>query len=204
MSKYKRGDVVRWPEHPVGFRMILGVDEGRSEYRTTDFYPEDDEPYHGDQVHILNVEFVDKHYHAVGAGGDEKAAPDTAEVERLSAEVTNLTARLAASSELCRKQSNDVDRIGELLIEEAESRDWCSDYDRWVNDTNSRLSVFELPTRAKDYDVALTYTVTIYATVNACDASSAVDEAYEAFDEPGEVRYHSASWDFQSGDAEES
>ena len=203
MPKYEVGTPMSYVPAPgvppEGVRIITGFSDGR--YEVGPYYVHGREA--ADRTSFTEEAF-ERLYRPFGAGGDEKAAPDTVELDSLRAEVTSLNARLDSAVALNRKYSADAALIGSDLLDEAESRDWCGDYDNWVDDLNSRLSVIKLPTREKDFDVTLTYTVNVYTTVTARDSSHAVDIAYESFPEPGEVSYWSANWDYSGGDAEES
>lgn len=76
--------------------------------------------------------------------------------------------------------------IGERLMQEAESRNWCSEYDEIIADVNSALpGMFQLPVRERDYTVSWseTYTITVHrsATVTARDEENACDLASEMY-----------------------
>lgn len=68
----------------------------------------------------------------------------------------------------------DIRRIGESLISEAEARSWCDDFDTWVDNINQRLCV-ELPTRRREYTVTADYNVRIRATVLAVSEDDAIE-----------------------------
>jgi hypothetical protein len=70
----------------------------------------------------------------------------------------------------------DVAVIGERLLEEAQERGWCSDYDTIVDQLNKQLSV-ELPVRELDHEVEADIRVTI--RVKARGESDAEDRAGE-------------------------
>lgn len=72
----------------------------------------------------------------------------------------------------------DIRKIGESLISEAQARGWCDDFDKWVADINQRLLV-ELPTRVRQFTVTADYTVRIRTNVLA----SSEDDAIEMFRE---------------------
>lgn len=96
-----------------------------------------------------------------------------AAVSLAEAEAVQLRVELCRAQELLRsaQQRNstlreaheqDIERIGRALIEQADSRDWCSEYDEIVKSLNRRLNV-PLPTREKDYTVTFTVTVSVTA-----------------------------------------
>lgn len=68
----------------------------------------------------------------------------------------------------------DIRKIGESLIAEAEARGWCDDFDKWVADINHRLCI-ELPTRVREFTVTADYTVRICATVLAASEDDAIE-----------------------------
>lgn len=80
------------------------------------------------------------------------------------------------SSNSRRNHQSDIKIIGEALIEEADNRGWCDDYDKFVNSLNSRLSV-GLEERNHDYEVTATFIVTVSTTINARDEDDANDQA---------------------------
>jgi hypothetical protein len=73
---------------------------------------------------------------------------------------------------------DDVRRISEALIEEADARGWCSDYDKFVEKLNSRLTV-ALETREREYEVSATYILKVSTKITARDIDDANDQAGE-------------------------
>lgn len=59
-----------------------------------------------------------------------------------------------------RNHKQDIRIIGERLIEVANDRDLCSDYDDVVDDVNERLYV-KLPVRERDFAVSVTIIVKV-------------------------------------------
>ena len=76
------------------------------------------------------------------------------------------------------KANNDWDKLGGLLMKEANDRDWCSEYDRLVDSWNSDFELLELPVRKKTYnvEVSVTATYTVTVQVEAEDDDAAIDE----------------------------
>lgn len=79
-----------------------------------------------------------------------------------------------------------IQAIGERLIEEAEKRNWCSEFDEIIDNVNASLpGQFQLPTREREYNVSWTetYTITVQrsATVTARDGDNACDLASEMY-----------------------
>jgi len=75
--------------------------------------------------------------------------------------------------------SNDIERIGTALLEEAERRGWCDDYDKFVEELNQYLSK-ELEVRTRDYDIEVEYNVTVRRTINGKSYEDARDELKES------------------------
>ena len=101
---------------------------------------------------------------------------DDSEVARLQRRLTAAEGNVAAGKEA-------ISVIGGRLIEEANNRGWCSDYDRIIENVNSEVaSGWELPVRNAQYEVTWTesYTVTVYrsATFTASDEDDAIEIAH--------------------------
>jgi hypothetical protein len=73
---------------------------------------------------------------------------------------------------------DDVRRISEALIEEANTRGWCDDYDKFVEKLNSRLTV-ALETREREYEVSATYILKVSTKITARNIDDANDQAGE-------------------------
>jgi hypothetical protein len=76
--------------------------------------------------------------------------------------------------------ADDISAISTALMQEAEERDWCSVYDNFVSDLNSRLHV-ELATRVCDYNVELVVQVKFTGNFEASNADDAIDAARDSF-----------------------
>jgi hypothetical protein len=81
-------------------------------------------------------------------------------IERLSNDLADEKHRyeLANSTLNTRNQqfSDSINVIGKALMEEAERRGWCSEYDEFVESINSQLPFHDLPTREREYEVTWT------------------------------------------------
>jgi hypothetical protein len=107
-----------------------------------------------DEWSVLIPETVEKAEH------DRIVAEREAEVTRLREENDRL--RRWQTSAL-----NDAENIiGAALMEEANNRDWCSEYDEIVDKINGRTAVLSLPERENDYSCQrrVSVTVTVYVT----------------------------------------
>jgi hypothetical protein len=78
--------------------------------------------------------------------------------------------------------ARDIKLIGETLIEEANKRQWCSEYDEFVSRLNGRLT-YDLPVREFEKEVILTYTVKVSFNVSATNDDDAVTAAQELAEE---------------------
>lgn len=85
------------------------------------------------------------------------------------------------------RQANEaIGIIGERLLEEAEKRGWCSEFDEIIDEVNAKLPApFQLPVRERDFNVSWTetYTITVQrsATVTARNEDQACDLASEMY-----------------------
>lgn len=85
-----------------------------------------------------------------------------AQIESLTRDRDNLRTRAAAYAE-------DFNTVGTMLMEEAERRGWCSEYDEFVDAVNGRTQRLELPSREREVEISWeeTYTVTVRRTGTA-------------------------------------
>lgn len=93
---------------------------------------------------------------------------------------------LKITEELAEKRRNqhesDIAKISEALIEAADERDWCSEYDSFIGDLNNELYL-ELSSRKRDYELTVRVTRTVYADVTITVEATSEDEAEALFDE---------------------
>jgi len=108
----------------------------------------------------------------------QSAAQAHADLDAVRRELGEITERLANSrNELSSARANherDIELIGQTLLDEANSRGWCSEFDTIVDDLNASLNV-ELRRHEREFDV--TVTVTYGFSVTAVDADAASDIA---------------------------
>lgn len=71
----------------------------------------------------------------------------------------------------------DIDYIGEMLMKEANERDWCAQYDDFVDLLNRDLR-HPLPTREQDYEAEITLHITF--TARPTDYSAVADDIARA------------------------
>ncbi|MDP8971199.1 MAG: hypothetical protein M3N52_12040 [Actinomycetota bacterium] len=124
----------------------------------------------------------------------------------LRARTDKLEEMFAQVQDAKRAHCADVALIGEKLIEEANDRGWCAEFDTIVGELNQALHV-ELPARKREYQVAVT--VTVWATVTAANEDDAIEQAREVFQCAESAVDHTegidtSEWNFYGAEVEES
>lgn len=69
---------------------------------------------------------------------------------------------------------DDIHKIGQALIAEATTRNWCDLYDKFVEDLNDKLHR-KLEVREHSYSVEVEYTVKIHREIEATSYDDALD-----------------------------
>jgi L-lactate utilization protein LutC len=77
-----------------------------------------------------------------------------------------------------KKHADDIQLIGDALIEKAKEQNWCSEYDSFIEKLNDKLHI-ELPTRTDEYEMEFIVTRTISQTVTLTVTASSDTEAEE-------------------------
>lgn len=117
-----------------------------------------------------------------------------AEAEQLRAEAVSRISNVSYWQERAttaeRRHADDIALIGDRLIEEAQSREWCAEFDRIVDDLNGSLHV-ELPRRVRDYEVRVSLTIRIN---EARDEDDAMEQAESAMRSADRNASYSLSW----------
>lgn len=72
----------------------------------------------------------------------------------------------------------DIKMIGDALIKEADERDWCDIYDKFISNLNSKLCI-DLESREREYVVSATYLLKVSTTITARNIDDANDKAAE-------------------------
>jgi hypothetical protein len=108
----------------------------------------------------------------------EQIAHQSTTIADLNATVDDITRQLATTTEqhtvAVRQHRSDIAAIGQRLLDEADDRRWCDQYDTVVDELNKLLTV-TLPTRDRDHDVEIDVRVTI--RVSAHGEQDAADKA---------------------------
>jgi len=95
-----------------------------------------------------------------------------------------------------RKMRDDRDRalgvIGMRLIEEAENRGWCTEFDEIIDEVNAALpDGWELPERKREFTIEIEVTGTIRTTTSVTVEAKTEDEAREMIDDGEGEHYDS-------------
>ena len=123
----------------------------------------------------------------------DSTADMAAEIERLKRELEHEKAQHKLSLDLIVAMRRDFACVSDNLLNEATDRDWCEDYDNFVDATNAELKVFALAKPDVEYDVVVQRIRTVYeqATVtvrgrrNSTERDlrdAAFEEAWNAYD----------------------
>jgi hypothetical protein len=100
---------------------------------------------------------------------EEQLWAATAQVAELTSRVAGLEGRL---SDTARKHREDINLIGDAMIAEANERDWCNEYDQFVDGLNAKLNI-ELPLRVADYTADIRVTVVFTSAPDSAESAAA-------------------------------
>lgn len=143
----------------------------------------------------------DSHVNSYKIGAAEVVTPANATYGDLYAVITALSNDLAQERtananrrEVIVQMHNDFDAVGEALKDEAENRNWCDEYDQFVERVNAGLTRMILPVREQEYEVevevtgTLTTTTTVFVTATSQEAANEmVDEDMDSYVDPDEI-----------------
>ena len=94
-------------------------------------------------------------------------------------EFYNLAAHVSKLQVSNNNYSSDIELIGDMLQNEAENRNWCEEYDRFIDGFNDKSKIAFIPPRSHDYyvDVEVEYTIRVRDVVytSARNEDEAVD-----------------------------
>ena len=88
-------------------------------------------------------------------------------LDQANAREQQLEARITHQVERANGYQGDFNLMAQMLLDEANSRDWCSEYDDFVDRVNSRTTYLDLIHRAKEYTADIS--VPIKFTVSSSD-----------------------------------
>jgi hypothetical protein len=133
-------------------------------------------------------------------------APEAEEVHvACEATATELRERIARLETQVTSWRTDWNLLASSLVEEAENRDWCGEYESFVDRMNSQLRNGELIPRNRDIEVTATFSVTISTTLSAANGSEE-DEIGAWLDgiSPNDFGYHNVDdWEVTNTNWEE-
>ena len=111
------------------------------------------------------------------------------DVRVLEPDEANATEQLTLAQRQIELLRSDLELIGNALKDEAVRRDWCSEYEAFVDEVNACTKAWDLPSRQRDYRVEHVYEVRIIGTVSAISDEDADAEASRQY---GQIResYH--------------
>lgn len=122
-----------------------------------------------------------------------KPSEETGIISDLQAQVRRLTdeveAQKAAYNDMMRQRDgwrDDFHHQANSLLEEAERRGWCGEYEEFCDNVDQGLRFGEMPRREKEYEVSWVATVIVQVpmtrTYTARDEESAEESAKEDYD----------------------
>lgn len=100
---------------------------------------------------------------------------------------SRLQSQLESTQASARRYREDFNTVGAALLEEAENRGWCSDYEAFVERVQGSLSALELPERTSEYTVRWTETYTVTVSRSQTVEARSAEDAVEAVDTEGEA-----------------
>ena len=135
-------------------------------------------------------------YDAIHPEGGGKTLTVGQLINRLAHQESMHKAEVEAHKKTKFEARNAMDVVGNRLIAESEQRNWCSEFDEIIDETNDLLpNWLELPTREREFNVTWTeeYSVTVrrHATVTAKNEEQAAEIAAD-WDEADEYEMRDA------------
>ena len=99
------------------------------------------------------------------------------EITALKAKITELETDNSRTNMRANTYCEDIATIGRLLLEEAERRGWCADFDDFVESVNGALTLAELPVRQEEFEIVVRGTATISWSRNVTVTAKNEEEA---------------------------
>lgn len=116
------------------------------------------------------------------------------EIASLKADVERVNNQSDSWRTVATNNATDFDAVGKALMEEAENRNWCNEYDEFVERVNSNLIRNALPVREQEYEVeievigSLTTTTTVSVTATSQEAANEmVENDMDSYVDPDEI-----------------
>lgn len=122
-------------------------------------------------------------------------------VAELEASITNLNSILEMRTKTIEQYKSEGLTISSVLRNEAEDRDWCNEYNDFVDSLNDRLNLIQFDRLTSEYEVTVTVTRTQTQTITTTIEARNEDEAQECFDDDPS---HHASYELHENKWEDS
>ena len=94
-------------------------------------------------------------------------------------EFHRVSVNLADYQRLKNDYYKDIELLADMLREEAENRNWCEEYDNFVDNFNSQSKVATIEPRTNDYEVEVTFDICIRVTNSVVTSARNADEAVD-------------------------
>ncbi len=136
-----------------------------------------------DDIELINTRLVEVSVTAQDRASQIEQMQGQIEVQRLRAEeamseLSELRRDLNEATNRTTLMRGDLEKVGAALLAEAVRRDWCDEYDTFIDRVNEDLrSSFRLSARPTLWAVEQSYTVTIRWQVEANNEEAAADQA---------------------------
>ena len=110
---------------------------------------------------------------------------DEAEIAKLKADLDEMRARCESADKRAESWRIDFQHLANSLMEEAERRGWCYEYEEFCDNVDQGLRFGEMPRREKEYEVSWIATVIVEVpmtrTYSARDEEHAEEQAKEDY-----------------------
>ena len=126
---------------------------------------------------VVSVEASEEVVAAVETADDRRYAELQAKITELEGKIIELEADNSRKNIRANTYCDDIETIGRLLLEEAERRGWCADFDDFVESINGKLTLAELPVRQEEFEIVVRGTATISWSRNVTVTAKNEEEA---------------------------
>lgn len=99
--------------------------------------------------------------------------------EGIKSLIDSFDSRITTQKKINDELREDMRKIAVALLDEASEREWCDEYNNFVDNVNDRLTVHRLYRMEKEYEVTVDLKEVRTATVKIMITASSEDEAKE-------------------------
>ena len=152
-------------------------------------------------VYIPGVGYVDCQWEIVTPeeAANRYTMPDSsadmaAQIERLTKALEHEKAQQALTTKTISTLWDDFAKINEALGEEASDRDWCEDYEVFVNNVNAKMQMFSLDLPEIEYEVVVQRIRTVYEQTTVTVSGRRGISEYDLRDAAFEEAYNCYDW----------